>query len=73
MLRLWNMLDGRCTFKKKLGLNDLEDTDAKSIDKVRKVKWSPYSDDVYIVMYEKKLEILKVDSEKPLNSVTTEN
>ena len=21
MLRLWNMLDGRCSFKKKLGLN----------------------------------------------------
>ena len=22
MFRLWNLLDGRCSFKKKLGLND---------------------------------------------------
>ena len=25
MLRLWNMLDGRCTFKKKLGLDEEDD------------------------------------------------
>jgi hypothetical protein len=25
MLRLWNMLEGRCTFKKKLGFPDIEE------------------------------------------------
>ena len=37
MIRLWNMLDGRCTFKKKLGLNP--DDDKRVQFKVKEVKW----------------------------------
>ena len=32
MLRLWNMLDGRCIFKKKVGIPESEDDEEKEVD-----------------------------------------
>ena len=32
MLRLWNLLDGRCLFKKKVGLSDQESSSEEDDD-----------------------------------------
>ncbi|CDW90039.1 p21-activated protein kinase-interacting protein 1-like [Stylonychia lemnae] len=69
MFRLWNMLDGRCTFKKKLGLN--EETE-KVQYKVQQVKWGGDNGEAYAILYDKKVEILGVDSDVPKSSVTSE-
>ena len=68
MLRLWNMLDGRCSYKKKLGLNKEDD---KMIDfKVRQVKWEISKGEEYAIMYDKQVEVLRVDSDQPINTIS---
>jgi hypothetical protein len=68
MFRLWNLLDGRCSFKKKLGLNE----DSKVVYKVMGIKWEPTQSKTYAVLYDKKVEIMSTDSDKPLSSVTSD-
>ena len=51
MLRFWNLLDGRCNFKKKVGV-DPED-DRKVAHKVQKILWEPTNGDIFAIMYEK--------------------
>lgn len=61
MLRLWNLLDGRCTYKKKLGLNSEDD---KRIEfKVKQVRWELSKGEEYAILYDKQVEIMRVDSE----------
>eukprot|EP00347_Sterkiella_histriomuscorum_P008517 403344799 len=69
MFRLWNMLDGRCTFKKKLGLN--EETN-KVQYKVLQIKWEPTQGNIYAVLYDKKVQIMGTDSDLPKSSVTSD-
>lgn len=69
MFRLWNLLDGRCIFKRKLGL-DLETN--KVVNKAIQVKWEPTNGLHYAILYEKKLEVFTADKELPVSSVTTD-
>jgi len=50
MFRLWNLLDGRCIFKRKLGV-DLESN--KVTNKAIGVKWEPNEGKTYAILYEK--------------------
>jgi hypothetical protein len=70
MFRLWNLLDGRCIFKRKLGLD--EETN-KVIHKALQVKWEPEEGLLYSILYEKKMEVFKADLSEPVSTVTTEN
>jgi hypothetical protein len=67
MFRLWNLLDGRCTFKKKLGLDE-EDENRIAF----KVKWEPTKGEVYAILYDKKVDILTVNSDEPINTVSSD-
>lgn len=64
MFRLWNMLDGRCLFKRKLAVDE-EDTN-KVTHKALQVKWEPTEGNLYAILYDKKLEVFKADNDKPL-------
>ena len=70
MFRLWNMLDGRCLFKRKLAVDE-EDTN-KVTHKALQVKWEPTEGNLYAILYDKKLEVFKADNDKPLSTVTTD-
>ena len=85
MLRLWNMLDARCIFKRKVGLevDESEDEDAshnsenlvqtiasKYTNTPESVKWEPYSGQSYCVLFSKSLEIYNVDADTPLHKIS---
>ena len=67
MLRLWNMLEGRCSFKKKLGLHEVKEDDeenelANKVQyKVKQVKWEKTKGEEYVVLFDKKLEIMSAN------------
>ena len=56
MFRLWNLLDGRCIFKRKLGLD--EET-GKVAFKALQVKWEPLESNLFAILYDKKIEVYK--------------
>ena len=58
MFRLWNLLDGRCLFKRKLGIS--EETE-KVAFKALQVRWEPTKGDLYAILYDKQLEVYKPD------------
>ena len=53
MMRLWNLLDGRCSFKQKKGL----DEDEKVAYRVHSIKWEPEEGLNYALLYDRKLEV----------------
>ncbi|MCR2129941.1 hypothetical protein NSX24_24360, partial [Salmonella enterica] len=72
MLRLWNLLDARCIFKKKVGIQaeSSEDEDADEEEKKQpvfklktfnmtpeRVKWEPSKGTMYAVLFNRMLEI----------------
>lgn len=63
------MLDGRCSYKKKLGIN--EETN-KVHNKVLQVKWEPTQGNVYAVLFDKKIDIMGTDSDRPKSSVASD-
>lgn len=69
MFRLWNLLDGRCIFKRKLGLDDETN---KVAHKALQVKWEPEEGNLYSILYEKKLEVFKAQLSEPVTTVTTD-
>ena len=69
MFRLWNLLDGRCIFKRKLGLDPETN---KVVNKAIQCKWEPTNGLNYAILYEKKLEVFTADREEPVSSVTTD-
>ena len=71
MFRLWNLLDGRCIFKRKLGLD--EETE-KVKHKALQVKWEPLEGKKYAILYERLVEVHKADSQDtaPLTSATAD-
>ena len=69
MFRLWNLLDGRCSFKKKVGLD--QET-SKIMFKVLQVKWEPSKGQSYALLFDKKVEVYSSEKEEPLSSVTSE-
>jgi hypothetical protein len=71
MLRLWNMLDGRCNFKKKCGLN--KEDDKRVAHKIQKVIWEGKFGDTFAIMYEKQVEIMKVDEDLPINFISSDS
>jgi WD40 repeat protein len=69
MFRLWNLLDGRCLFKRKLAVDD--DTN-KVTHKALQVRWEPKAGHLYAILYDKKLEVYKPEVEAPLSSVQSD-
>lgn len=69
MFRLWNLLDGRCLFKRKLGID--EETN-KVAFKALQVKWEPTASNLFAILYNKKVEVFKPEQETPISSVTAE-
>jgi WD40 repeat protein len=69
MFRLWNLLDGRCIFKRKLGLDPETN---KVVHKAIQCKWEPTNGLNYAILYEKKLEVFTADQELPVSSVTSD-
>jgi hypothetical protein len=69
MLRLWNLLDGRCIYKRKLGVDPETN---KVAHKALGVKWEPTEGKLFSILYEKKLEVFNAEASEPLSTVTTE-
>ncbi|TNV72628.1 hypothetical protein FGO68_gene7198 [Halteria grandinella] len=69
MFRLWNLLDGRCLFKRKLAVD--EETNKVS-HKALQVRWEPKGGHLYSILYDKKLEVYKPEVEAPLSSVSSD-
>lgn len=69
MFRLWNLLDGRCLFKRKLAVD--EETN-KVTHKAIQVRWEPKGGHLYAILYDKKLEVYKAEVEAPLSSVSSD-
>jgi hypothetical protein len=69
MFRLWNLLDGRCLFKRKLGLD--EETQ-KVTHKALMVKWEPSEGHLYSILYDRKLEVFRAEAEAPLTVITAD-
>jgi len=69
MLRLWNLLDGRCIYKKKLGVDlETQKVNAKAVA----VKWEPTEGKIYAILFEKKIEVFNAQASEPLSSVTSD-
>jgi|LauGreDrversion4_2_1035121.scaffolds.fasta_scaffold96319_3 protein MAK11 len=64
MLRLWNLLDGRCIYKRKLGVD--EETN-KVVSKAIGIRWEPTDGKLYAILYEKKLEVFNAEASEPLS------
>jgi hypothetical protein len=69
MLRLWNLLDGRCIYKRRLGVN--EETQKITAKEVG-VKWEPTLGKLYAILFEKKLEVFNAEASGPLSSVSSD-
>jgi protein MAK11 len=69
MFRLWNLLDGRCLFKRKLGVDP---ETAKVTHKAIGVKWEPTEGKRYAILYEKQLEVFNAEASEPLSSVSSD-
>jgi len=69
MFRLWNLLDGRCLFKRKLGLDAESD---KVTHKALQVRWEPKEGHLYAILYDRKVEVYKAEKEAPLSVVTAD-
>ncbi len=69
MFRLWNLLEGRCIFKRKLGLDPETN---KVVSKALQVKWEPVKGQHYAILYEKKLEVYTAEREEAVSSVTSD-
>jgi hypothetical protein len=69
MFRLWNLLDGRCIFKRKLGLDPETN---KVVHKAIQCKWEPTNGLNYAILYEKKMEVFTAERELPVSSITSD-
>lgn len=68
MFRLWNLLDGRCTYKRKIGI----DPETQKVEKSIAVKWEPKNGLMYAILYEKRLEVYKTESDQPITHITSD-
>ncbi len=69
MFRLWNLLDGRCLFKRLVGLDSETN---KVAHKAVMVKWEPTLGNHYAILYERKLEVYEASKNDPISTVTTD-
>jgi protein MAK11 len=72
MMRLWNMLEGRCSFKKKLGIIEHDYEDSQRRDEAVMVKWEPKLGETYAILFDKKIQVLRTDREAVVSEVSSD-